>query len=139
MKTKTVLLGSNINKSGSLFLSDLIPFHEFAILRGRWYPLTTTVADSLASHPINFLAPTPPPQIIMSLEIHPSPVTGLRRLKDELNRDADRADTCGERAEESVEVVDDKDDMGDIWLQFIGSSLPIDLIEVTSGAEHRVG
>lgn len=51
----------------------------------------------------------------MSFEIQPSPVTGLRRLKDALNREADRADTCGERAEEeSVEVVDDKDDMGDI-------------------------
>lgn len=54
----------------------------------------------------------------MSLEMQPSPVTGLRRRKDELRRDAERTDTGGgESADdeaEVVEVVDDKDDIGDI-------------------------
>lgn len=64
----------------------LIPFRELAIFRGRWYPLTLT-ASSFGSHPINFLAPAPPPHTIMSFEMQPSPVTGLRRRKEEVSRD----------------------------------------------------
>lgn len=72
------------------------------------------MASSFGSHPINFLAPWPPPQIIMSFEMHPSPVTGLRRRKDELNREIERTETGGDRAEEEVVEVDDNDDIGDI-------------------------
>lgn len=51
----------------------------------------------------------------MSFEMHPSPVTGLRRRKDELNREIERTETGGDLAEEEVVEVDDNDDIGDIW------------------------
>lgn len=49
----------------------------------------------------------------MSFEMHPSPVTGLRRRNDDDNRDTVRADTGGDRELVEVDEVDDKDDMGD--------------------------
>lgn len=64
----------------------------------------------------------------MSFEMHPSPVTGLRRRNDDDNRDTVRADPGGDREQVEVDEVDDKDDMGDNWLQFIGSSRDMDVM-----------
>lgn len=86
--------------------------------------------SSCDAHPINFLAATPPPQISMSFEMQPSPVTGfrLRRNEDENIRDTERAewgcccddgDWCGLRDDDDVEddewddVDVDMEDMGD--------------------------
>lgn len=61
--------------------------------------------------------------------MHPSPVTGLRPLLlRKLNRDTERADIGGERAEDKVDADEESVDSGDIWLQWI------DLIDATTFA-----
>ena len=56
----------------------------------------------------------------MSFEMQPSPVTGFRRRNDALRRDTERADEGGELATEEEAVdAEDREDTGDMWLEFI--------------------